>query len=89
MKIRIGGPLPLRFELNWPMFAGTLLGLVGVLLAGLILLGLVPGGVTWDTPCLGERLRCGDLAIGISLLGMALYFVGRIVQLYDHLRRRK
>ena len=51
------------------------------------LLGLLPGDRGWDAPLAGN-LRWGDLALGIALLGMALYFVGRIVQIYDHLRRR-
>jgi hypothetical protein len=87
MEFRIGGSRGVRFDLNRPMFAGMLLGVAGIALAGGILLGLLPGDRGWDAPLAGN-LRWGDLALGIALLGMALYFVGRIVQIYDHLRRR-
>jgi hypothetical protein len=85
MKIRIGGPFPLRFDLTRLMFAGILVGGLGVLIAGAVLIGLLP---PWDAHLAGG-LRWGDLGLGVTLLGMALYFLGRIVQIYEFLRRRR
>jgi hypothetical protein len=89
MKFRIGGPFPIRFELNGAMVSGFLFGLAGVVIwvaawrAGVrrrYVIGTGEEGVvslTWD-----------DVALAVTLVGIALYFVGRLVHLVAHLRRR-
>ena len=78
MKIRIGGPFPIRFEMNALMLVGCILGLLGVIVWALAHYVGLPGKVPWD-----------DVALGVVLLGIALYFLGRIVDLMAHLRRRR
>ena len=77
MKVRIGGPLPVRFEMNGWMLAGVLLGAAGVAIWALAHYAALPGSVPWD-----------DVALGTTLLGIALYFLGRIVDLVAYFRRK-
>jgi hypothetical protein len=77
MRVRIGGPIPIRFQMNGVMFAGVLLGVIGVAIGALAHFGALPGGVPWD-----------DVALGTVLLGIALYFLGRIVDLVAYFRRK-
>jgi hypothetical protein len=87
MRIRIGGPLPVRFELNRLMFAGMAIGAVGIAVWGAGSLGLLPGGIGRREEGGGPLLAWGEAGMGLTLAGIALYFLGRIVQLWVHLRR--
>ena len=78
MKVRFGGPVPVRFEMNGLMVAGVLLGAAGVVVWALLHFEVLPREGRWD-----------DVALGVTLLGIALYFLGRIVDLIGHLRRRR
>lgn len=78
MKVSLGGPFPIRFEMNGLMLTGVLLGAAGVAIWALGVYGILPKGLPWD-----------DVAIGVGLLGIALYFLGRIVDLVAHLRRKR
>lgn len=89
MKIRLG-PLPVYFEMNGLMLAGVLVGLAGL---GFWVAGAA--GAYDPAAPLGEgegriaRLRMADLAIGVGLVGIALYFLGRVVQIVMALRSRR
>jgi hypothetical protein len=78
MKVRIGGPLGVRFEMNPVMLAGVVFGILGVGIWALQHWSLLPGALPWD-----------DVALGVTLLGIALYFVGRIVDLWAYFRRKR
>jgi hypothetical protein len=78
MKIRIPGPIPIQFEMNALMFSGVLLGGLGIAVWALAHYAGLPSGLPWD-----------DIAIGVTLLGIALYFLGRLVDLVAYLRRRR
>jgi hypothetical protein len=89
MKIRLG-PLPLSLEMNGLMLAGSVIGVFGLLfwVAGSI--GLVDTTVRIAPE--GSRyshLRLADAALGISLFGMALYFLGRVVHFLMAMRSRR
>ena len=90
MKMRFGGPLPIRVEMNGLMGAGAIVGLVGVAAWCLGAAGLFDGA---SRPFAGGgalgRLTAADLCLGVALAGMALYFLGRVVQIGNMLRRRK
>ena len=78
MKIRIGGPIPVRFEMNTLMLMGVLFGLLGAGTWALAHYAALPAGPPWD-----------DIALGVTLLGIALYFLGRVVDLVAYLRRKR
>ncbi len=89
MKIRIGGPLPIRFELNWAMFSGFLFGIAGVGIWVAAWAAGVRRRYIHGTGQEGEiSLTWDDAALGVTLIGIALYFLGRLVHLVAHLRRR-
>ncbi len=89
MKFRIGGPFPIRFELNGPMFSGFLFGLAGM---GIWVAAWAAGVRRRFVVGTGEEgevsLTWDDVALAVTLVGIALYLVGRIVHLVAHLRRR-
>ncbi len=70
MKFAVGGPVRLRLELNGLMIAGGVVFLVG---AGSVGVGLAAG--------LGKDSPLQRVAWGVLLLGIALYFAGRLVHL--------
>jgi hypothetical protein len=75
MKMRVGGRLPFRFDMNGWMVAGLVVGGIGI--AG------------WTAEALGaypEGGALGDASRGLTLAGLALYFLGRVVHLYVHYR---
>ena len=78
MKVRIGGPLPIQFQMNGLMLAGVLLGILGVAIGALDHFAGLPGSLPWD-----------DVALGVLLLGIALYFLGRLVDLVAYFRRKR
>lgn len=77
MILRIPG-LPIRFELNPLMLAGVVLFALGVGGYGAGVLG------AWPPDTLPEHL-----SLGLTLAGMALYFLGRIVQLVVFFKSRR
>ena len=76
MQIRVKG-LPVRFDMNGWMAAGFGLALVGVAAWVAGWLGAYPRGTVLDT-----------VALGLAILGMALYFVGRLIDIVGHLRKK-
>jgi hypothetical protein len=88
MKLRIGGPLPFRVEMNGAMLAGCVVGIAGLAAWAASAAGLFEGSARLSGgsgPL--SRLTVHDLCIGIALAGMALYFLGRVVQIVTMLRR--
>ena len=89
MKIRLG-PLPLVLEMNGLMLAGSLIGVLGLLfwLAGPV--GLIDTDARIaDEGSRYAHLRLSDVALGVSLFGMALYFLGRVVHFIMAMRSRR
>jgi hypothetical protein len=89
MKIRLG-PLPLSLEMNGLMLAGSLIGVLGLLFWAAGPLGVIDT----DARIAGEgsrysHLRLSDAAFGVFLFGMALYFLGRVVQFVMAMRSRR
>ncbi len=78
MKVRLGGPFPVQFQMNGLMLAGVVLGAAGVAIGVLDRYLGLPGKVPWD-----------DVALGVLLLGIALYFLGRVVDLVAYFRRKR
>lgn len=77
MQFRMPG-LPFRLEMNRLMVAGSVVFLLGVGGYGAGVLGAWPP----DSPL-------ENVFFGITLAGMALYLLGRIVHIVDHLRNRE
>ncbi|HEU4395180.1 MAG TPA: hypothetical protein VFS92_06410 [Planctomycetota bacterium] len=89
MKIRLG-PLPMVLEMNGLMLAGGAISVFGLLFwvagsAGVVdtTVRIAPEGSRYS------HLRLSDAALGISLFGMALYFLGRVVQFVMAMRSRR
>ena len=89
MKIRFG-PLPISLEMNGLMLAGSVIGVFGLLFwvagsAGVVdtTVRVAPEGSRYS------HLRLSDAALGISLFGMALYFLGRVVHFVMAMRARR
>ena len=78
MRVRIGGPVPFQFQMNGLMLTGVLLGILGVGIGAMAHYALLPGRLPWD-----------DVALGVLLLGIALYFLGRLVDLVAYFRRKR
>ena len=76
MRIRVPG-LPFNFDMNGWMLGGMALAALGMMGAGV---GLIGG--------LGPRSPLNEVFLGVAILGMALYFAGRVVQLVGFLRRK-
>jgi len=77
MKVRIGGPFQVRFEMNGLMFSGVVLGIAGSAVWALAHFRILLDHPRWD-----------DVALGIILVGISLYFLGRIVNLVAYFKRR-
>jgi hypothetical protein len=77
MKVRIGGPIQIRFEMNGLMLLGCALGVAGVGVWALAHFAILLEDPRWD-----------DVALGVILVGISLYFLGRIVDLVAHFKRR-
>ena len=76
MQFRVFG-LPLRFDLNGWMIAGFVFGFLGV-----------AGGVAGLCGAWPQKSLPGTVSLGLALLGMALYFVGRLVDIVANLRKK-
>ena len=91
MEFRFGGPLPVRFDLNGLMFSGVVVLVVGLLGWAGKWTGLYPPALHLFPGSAGEglsNLTLADLFEALVLLGMVLYFLGRVVQVVAYLRRR-
>lgn len=88
MRIRVGGPVPLRFELNALMAVGLFIGVAGAALWAAAFLGYLRGFAYGEGAEGGVSLSWSDAGVGVTLAGIALYFLGRIVQLVAHFRGR-
>ena len=77
MKLRIGGPLPFRFEMNGLMVAGSAVFFLGAA-------GWAAGAAgAWPEGSLPEQV-----SMGTCIGGIALYFLGRVVQFVGMVRNR-
>ena len=76
MRISVKG-LPIRLEMNRWMAVGC--GLLLVAVAGWFAgwQGVLPAGLPYAT-----------VSLGVAILGAALYFIGRVVDLVGHMRKR-
>ncbi len=77
MHLRAPGSLPFGFRLNRPMVVGIVIALAG--------LAVYMGGVAglWR-----EDSLLATIAYGVVLVGILLYFIGRVVQIVGDVRRR-
>ncbi|MHC4821398.1 MAG: hypothetical protein ACYTDX_06730 [Planctomycetota bacterium] len=96
MQVRTGGVLPFRFDLNPLMLLGMIIFLSGAAWYGAEEMGMAPSIVVIDA---NQRLAPdgssrGDLTLGsvafmVALGGVALYFVGRVVQIAGLVAKRR
>ncbi len=77
MRFRVPG-LPFVFDLNGFMLAGTVVFAVGV-----------GGYVAVEFRSRDPESAAGSLFFGVAIAGLALYCLGRIVQLVNHFRKRE
>jgi hypothetical protein len=77
MRLRLPG-LPFVLDFNGFMLAGTAVFAVGV-----------AGYVAGEFGAFGPGSSAGSLFFGATLAGLALYGLGRIVQLVAHFRNRR
>jgi len=77
MKVPIGGPVVFRLERNRAMTAGLIVFAVGSAGYGTTQFDLLP-----DDGVLPA------VFFGVAIAGIALYFVGRLVQILGSLRKR-
>ena len=90
MRIPLGQGSGLRIEFNRLMWAGVAVAGLGV--AGWIasFLGAFPrDSGSLRLPFADLRVQHSDLPLGLTILGAALYAVGRIVQMVGQIRSRR